>query len=255
LIVYVITITLKGNNPYIFPGLETRLFWGAVVSGLATFVAYAEDIFDVLRTMIRFPKYRKKPKTRKPKKRHVPEYGKKGIDLEYKLFMLKTFFISKIKELQYDYRTNKKDFFLFIIFSLSFVYVIYHVFTNLSNLIYSILYFLLWYILFSIKYEIDSRIPIALALLLLVMTAISLAQGFEQRANDLAIYAYYGLVAGVAIQFVEYMRDKDNDIIENTTKQHQSERARKSRSRADARRSAGSRASGKKRKSHSRRTR
>jgi len=48
-----------------------------------------------------------------------------------------------------------------------------------------------------------SNYPIFLALVLLAATAVTLAMGDEKRAEDLAIYAYYMLVIGVAIRFFE----------------------------------------------------
>jgi hypothetical protein len=48
-----------------------------------------------------------------------------------------------------------------------------------------------------------SNYPIFLALVLLVATAVTLAMGDEARAENLAIYAYYLLVIGVAIRFLE----------------------------------------------------
>ncbi|MEL4304529.1 hypothetical protein [Methanococcoides sp. LMO-2] len=48
-----------------------------------------------------------------------------------------------------------------------------------------------------------SNYPIFLALVLLVATAVTLAMGDESRAENLAIYAYYLLVIGVAIRFLE----------------------------------------------------
>jgi hypothetical protein len=48
-----------------------------------------------------------------------------------------------------------------------------------------------------------SNYPIFLALVLLAATAVTLAMGEEKRAEELAIYAYYLLVIGVAIRFFE----------------------------------------------------
>ena len=48
-----------------------------------------------------------------------------------------------------------------------------------------------------------SNYPIFLALVLLAATAVTLAMGDEKRAEELAIYAYYLLVIGVAIRFFE----------------------------------------------------
>jgi len=48
-----------------------------------------------------------------------------------------------------------------------------------------------------------SNYPILLRLMLLASTAATLAIGEEKRAEELAIYAYYFLVIGVAIRFFE----------------------------------------------------
>ncbi|WP_135611754.1 hypothetical protein [Methanococcoides sp. AM1] len=48
-----------------------------------------------------------------------------------------------------------------------------------------------------------SNYPIFLALVLLAATAVTLAMGDETRAESLAIYAYYLLVIGVTIRFLE----------------------------------------------------
>lgn len=48
-----------------------------------------------------------------------------------------------------------------------------------------------------------SNYPIFLALVFLAATAVTLALGDELRAEELAIYAYYLLVIGVAIRFFE----------------------------------------------------
>ena len=49
-----------------------------------------------------------------------------------------------------------------------------------------------------------SNNPIFIALILLVATAVTLAMGDEKMAEDLAIYAYYFLVLGVGIRFLEF---------------------------------------------------
>lgn len=49
-----------------------------------------------------------------------------------------------------------------------------------------------------------SNYPILAAILLLIATAAALALGYsEEYANQLAIYAYYGLVIGVALRVLE----------------------------------------------------
>jgi uncharacterized membrane protein len=70
-------------------------------------------------------------------------------------------------------------------------------------------YLLLIYFIVSLKLKLDSRIPIALALGLLFMTAITLVQGAESSANQLAVFAYYLLVVGVVLQLIEYIRNPE----------------------------------------------
>jgi hypothetical protein len=54
-----------------------------------------------------------------------------------------------------------------------------------------------------------SNYPISIALLLLAVTATTLAISDEQLAERLAIYAYYFLVIGVAIRFIELWLPED----------------------------------------------
>jgi uncharacterized membrane protein YkvI len=49
-----------------------------------------------------------------------------------------------------------------------------------------------------------SNYPIFIALILLVATAVTLSMGDEHKAENFAIYAYYFLVLGVAIRFLEF---------------------------------------------------
>ncbi len=65
------------------------------------------------------------------------------------------------------------------------------------------IYFLAIFIL-----RIDSRIPIAFALILLVITPFYLIKNLEVFANYLATLAYFFLVIGVIKQFIEYLREK-----------------------------------------------
>lgn len=70
-------------------------------------------------------------------------------------------------------------------------------------------YLLLIYFFVSLKLKLDSRIPIALALGLLFLTAVTLVWGLESTANQLAIFAYYLLVVGVVLQLIEYIRNPE----------------------------------------------
>jgi uncharacterized membrane protein len=68
---------------------------------------------------------------------------------------------------------------------------------------------LLLYIPLSLKLKLDERYPIAVAIFLLILSAITLAQGFEERANLIAIYAYYFLVIGIILLFIDFLRNKE----------------------------------------------
>ena len=70
---------------------------------------------------------------------------------------------------------------------------------------------LLAYFILMFIAKIDSRLPIAGALLLLIMTPFFLIRNLENYANYLATMAYFLLVIGVIKQFVEYLREnKEN---------------------------------------------
>ena len=58
---------------------------------------------------------------------------------------------------------------------------------------------------FAVPYD---RLPIAIALVLLAVTAGVYAAGNEKMANDLAIMAYYLLVLGVLLQIVTYIGEQ-----------------------------------------------
>jgi hypothetical protein len=67
------------------------------------------------------------------------------------------------------------------------------------------------YTVYAIIKRMDGRIPVGIALGLLVLAAVILAVGNEGLANDVAILCYYMLVSGVVVQFVEYLREEKND--------------------------------------------
>jgi hypothetical protein len=54
--------------------------------------------------------------------------------------------------------------------------------------------------------RLEPRIPIAVCLGLLVTCAIAAAMGKDAVANQIAIYAYYSLVAGVLLLLVQQVR-------------------------------------------------
>ena len=68
---------------------------------------------------------------------------------------------------------------------------------------------ILAYSIASWRLKWDSRIPIAVALGLLVISAVLLAFKKEDIANSVAIVSYYCLVSGVLLQFIEFLRGED----------------------------------------------
>ena len=61
----------------------------------------------------------------------------------------------------------------------------------------------------------DSRIPIAFALILLMLSAFQLAFMTEAAANNTAILAYYLLCVGVIAQFIEYIKNPGDEPVED----------------------------------------
>ncbi len=57
----------------------------------------------------------------------------------------------------------------------------------------------------------DSRIPIAYAIIMLLISAFQLAFQSETVANQTAIIVYYLLCVGVMAQFIEYIKNPEVD--------------------------------------------
>ncbi|HYK93177.1 MAG TPA: hypothetical protein VEY07_03940 [Thermoplasmata archaeon] len=65
---------------------------------------------------------------------------------------------------------------------------------------------LLGYVVYSIWSRLDGRLPVAGALVLLVVAAIADAMGDTVAANQVAVYVFFLLGAGVLLLFVEHLR-------------------------------------------------
>jgi uncharacterized membrane protein YhaH (DUF805 family) len=61
----------------------------------------------------------------------------------------------------------------------------------------------------------DSRIPIAYALIMLLISAVQLAFQNETAANNTAIVVFYLLCVGVIAQLIEYIRNPEVDDSNN----------------------------------------
>ncbi|MHA1754914.1 MAG: hypothetical protein ACTSYR_05310 [Candidatus Odinarchaeia archaeon] len=78
-----------------------------------------------------------------------------------------------------------------------------------SNLIVELAFLgvFLIYLLVSAYFKLDFRIPVLIAILLLLFSAVILTVNLETLANQGAIVAYYYLVVGVLGLFVDYLRE------------------------------------------------
>lgn len=70
----------------------------------------------------------------------------------------------------------------------------------------ALLIFVALLIIYAIK-KCDLRIPTGFALIILVVSAFAIVFKNEIIANQIAIYAYQFLFAGVVLQLIEYMAD------------------------------------------------
>jgi membrane-associated HD superfamily phosphohydrolase len=68
-----------------------------------------------------------------------------------------------------------------------------------------IFFVLLFYIPIFYILGMKPKISIVIALILLIVCAITLTQGYEDYANRIAIYAYYFLVIGFVLIFIDYL--------------------------------------------------
>ncbi len=71
----------------------------------------------------------------------------------------------------------------------------------------SLLVFLAVYIIVSAFFRSDPRVSVVIALGLLMATGIMMVQEIEDSAQDLAIFAFYFLIAAVVLLFIDYVRD------------------------------------------------
>ena len=185
LILGLITVLLyiyKRINPYSFIGLEERFLATTLLFGFLSIIFHIKEILVNLYTLTNKINYRTYiPKQNEPFSPiiSIPKIAKTQIS--YVIYFLLILVVS----------------FLLILYSSKFL-------LQLKDLI---PYFILIYLFISLILKLDSRIPIAFALFLLFLTAITLVQGLENAANQIAIYSYYFLVVGVLLQLIEYVRN------------------------------------------------
>ncbi len=192
LIIGTLTISLyvyKITNPYSFIGPEERFLAATILFGFISIVSNIKEILTRIRTL--------KNKT---------NYTTNAHNIKKKIFLPEiTTTTLKIPTINISYII-----YFLLILATSFVIIFFSskILLQLKDLI---PYFILIYFVISLILKLDSRISIASALLLLFLTAITLVQGLENAANQIAIYAYYFLVAGVVLQLVEYIRNPEKE--------------------------------------------
>jgi len=201
--------SIKLRNPYIFPGAEQRLFLFTTIFGTLSLVLYFQNILNFLKIGFLNAVFKKIPKKlrkeKKGKKIKLKEKIKKPILQELiKLFSL------YIKSLISYSKKNPLKFFLIVVAIFLYIYFLFWLYPKLTFDEFAF-FLLLLYIPFSLKLKLDERYPVAFAIFLLILSAITLAQGFEERANRIAIYAYYFLVIGVILMLAEYLREPKNN--------------------------------------------
>jgi len=199
-------------NPFDFPGLWQRIFFFDVGFGILALVLYFSDIvlfLNDLRVKIKF----KKPWERKIKYRF--EYEKLRVkryhSSSYKLDLRKIIESFKDWKIKFPHENeikkfkNLNSFLIFIGFVIYGIFLLW-IFPKLSFDEF-MFFVILLYIPISLKLKLDSRYPIILAIVLLITCGISMMQNFEKYGNRIAIYVYYCLVIGIALMFIDYLKN------------------------------------------------
>jgi hypothetical protein len=171
------------NYPYSFIGLEERFLATTLLFGFLCIIFRLKEISDYALAF--------KSKI----------FNKTYISKQKTIFSFPKILISGINKTQI---TQIIYFLLIIMVSFGLIFFSSKFLPQLGDLF---PYFILIYFFISLIQKYDSRIPIAFALFLLFLTAITLAQGLENAANQIAIYAYYFLVIGVVQQLIESVRN------------------------------------------------
>ena len=206
LLILTITFSIyRQGNPYMFPGIEDRLLMFTAFFGAISILFYLDEISRYLNKTgyyikkiigrisgkklglkIHFEKPQFKKRRLAPPK---PDFEKFGDGAKFITEIARTCFARVCKWVAKN--PFKSLFTAIIVF-------IYLYFLKWAYPLVSIdefaFFILLAYMPISLKLRLDARYPVAVALFLLVVCAIGLAQGFENHANRLAIYAYYFLV-------------------------------------------------------------
>ena len=207
LIITIAIIIYKSFNPFSFPGIEQRLIAILLIVGFLLIVSSSttslKSIFSI--------KIRKKRLEKRKVKIKTFSSLKSISDILNSIKLLPRIFLNSIKSLIFllkSFLILAKNHPIKALFLFLYLYFLYWIYPSMSIHEFSF-FLLLLYIPISIKLGLDERIPVVIAIFLLILAAITLAQGFENHANTIAIYAYYFLVIGVALMFFDYIKNQE----------------------------------------------
>lgn len=189
-ITYILLVAQLINPNFFIPG-KNIIFLLTLVFGILSFIFYFQDLLRFLKNLFGLG-YKGWKGYKGYKKYRSKKIGKNWFDKIRKILLVSTKNI------------------LTIIAIFSYIYFLFWLYPKLTFDEFAF-FLLLLYIPFSLKLKLDERYPIVFAIFLLVLSAITLAQGFEERANRIAIYAYYFLVIGVILMLAEYLREPKNN--------------------------------------------
>ena len=201
-------------DPFVFPGLEQRLSVFSALFGFITLALYSQEILtcigNVLKKRLKVSVPSLKALPRREKKERVKRFRivleKIGSALANSLGHLRGGYLRECwLKLAAVALRNKKKLAAYTGCALPYLLFLWWLYPRVTFNEF-VFFVLLAYIPVSVKARLDPRYPVAAAIFLLILCAVTLAQGFEEHANTLAIYAYYFLVIGVTLLFIDYFR-------------------------------------------------
>jgi len=197
-------------NSFDFPSLWQRLLFFDITFAVLNFVLYFQEIFLIFS---RFEPKIKKHLGRKT--RYRLEYkNSKVTRRHFRIPKLNLRKITKIPDgcesfLNEFNKFPKKIEFKFILIVIGIIcYGIFLIWIFPKVSFDEFMFFvLLLYIPVSLKLKLNPKYPIIIALVLLVVCAVILGQGFKDHADKIAIYTYYCLIVGVGLMFIDYLKN------------------------------------------------
>lgn len=124
------------------------------------------------------------------------------------LYIYLNYFVkNKVKIIVKKIKNVEMKLIIFLIFLIPYSFFLSYAFKNFSFSEF-MFFVLIPYLPLSLILGIEPRIPIAIAILFLIYSAILLSYGFESLANDYAILCYYFLLIGVILLIFDEVLSK-----------------------------------------------